>query len=125
MKKAARMSGKYFQNLRDVAIAGALALVVFPSFAAPFAYVGEAFSNSIRVIDTATNTETATIAANSFSKVAVHPSGDFIYVPTNSSLDVCDTNDNSLVTAIPLDTGPWDLAMHPSGDYINKVKHGR
>ena len=124
MKKAARISGKYFRNLRDVAVVGILALVAFPSFAAPFAYVGEAFSNSIRVIDTATNTETATIATNSPSKIAVHPSGNFIYVPVNpgawslGSLDVYNTSNNSLVATIPVGAGPSEIALHPSGDYV-------
>ena len=125
MKKAARISGKYFRNLRDVVVAGSLALVVFPSFAAPFAYVSEAFSNSIRVIDTATNTETATIATNSSSEIAVHPSGNFIYVPSGRSrLDVYDTRDNSLVAAIPMPGRPSDIAIHPSGDYIYSVHGG-
>ena len=124
MKKAARISGKFFWDLRGVAAAAALALIAFPSFAAPFAYVGEAFSSSIRVIDTATNTEAATIATNSFDKVAVHPSGDFIYVPNGSSLDVYGTSDNSLVATIPLGAGVGDLTMHPSGDYVYAA-HGR
>ena len=125
MENAARtFSSKYFRNLRAIAIAATLALVALPSFAAPFAYVGEAFSNSIRVIDTATNTEAATIAANSYAKFAVHPSGNFIYVPVNpggwelGSLDVYSTSDNSLVTRIPVGASPFDVALHPSGDYV-------
>lgn len=125
MKKTAGISGKFFWNLRGIAIAAALALIAFPSFAAPFAYVSEAFSTSVRVIDTATNTETATLATNSFSKVAVHPSGEFVYVPKMPpSLDVYDASNNSLVATIPLGSAAGDLAMHPSGDYIYSVHRG-
>lgn len=126
MKKAARISGKCFRDLRDVAVAGILALVAFPSFAAPFAYVTEAFSSNVRVIDMATNTEISTLATNaSGGGTVVLPSGKFVYVPSGGSrLDVYGTRDNSLVAAIPMPGRPSDIAIHPSGDYIYSVHGG-
>ncbi len=126
MKKAARISDKCFRNLRDVAVAGSLALAAFPSFAAPFAYVTEAFSSSVRVIDMATNTEISTLATNADGgNTVVLPSGKFVYVPSgNSQLDVYDTHDNSLVATIPMPGRPSDIATHPSGDYIYSVHSG-
>ncbi|VAW92724.1 6-phosphogluconolactonase [hydrothermal vent metagenome] len=129
MKKAARISGKCFRNLRGIAIAAALALVALPSFAAPFAYVTEAFSGSIRVIDTTTNTEISTLSTNANGgDTVVHPSGKFVYVSSgfssNSRLDVYDTADNSLIAAIPMPGRPAGIAIHPSGDYIYSVHSG-
>ncbi len=130
MENAARtFSSKYFRNLRTIAIAATLALVALPSFAAPLAYVTEIFGGSVRVIDTATNTEISTLTTNTNGGgTLVHPSGKFVYVPAgfsgDSRLDVYDTADNSLIAAIPMPGRPVDIAMHPSGDYIYSVHGG-
>jgi len=127
MQHAVKISCNHFPALSSIVIAGFLALIVFPTFAAPFAYVGDAFGNSTLVIDTATNMESSSIPTNSYYKVEAHPSGDFIYQPVNpgawsfGSLDVYDTNNNSLVATVPVGVQPLGITVHPSGDFVYVV----
>ena len=66
-------------------ILGFIAVVVLamatPVLAAPFAYVTSSFTNSVTVIDTATNEEVASVSVGqSPFGVAAHPSGSHVYV---------------------------------------------
>ena len=124
MKKAG-MDKTYYQNLVCMVIAGMLALTSFSSFAAPFAYIGNSFEKVI--IDTATNTEVDTIAVFQVGKVAVHPSGDFLYGLKfgryGGLLNVYDTSNNNLLAEIPMadefvTMSHLDLVVHPSGDFV-------
>ncbi|MCF6218361.1 MAG: YncE family protein [Gammaproteobacteria bacterium] len=125
MKKIMEVgSGKCFRNLRGIVIAGALALVISPSFAAPFIYVGDAFGDMYHVIDTATNAETARISTGDYKRAVVHPSGERLYVPISPGgmraglLEVYDTNDNSLLETITVGASPSTVAIHSSGDFV-------
>src|ERR1700731_958570 len=62
-------------------LAMGLALAATPAEAAPFAYVANVFSNTVSVIDTATNTVGATVAVGiNPIGVAVTPDGKQAYV---------------------------------------------
>ena len=71
--------------------------------AAPFAYITNTGSNSVSVIDTATNTVVATVAVG-FAPlgVAVNPAGTRVYVANNgtNSVSVIDTATNTVVTTV-------------------------
>lgn len=128
MKITTDISNQCFCSLKGYALAAAavLALVSLSSFAAPFIYVGDAFSGmSVRVIDAATNTETTRINTNGYDEVAIHPSGGIIYATTRSgasnlgSLEVYDVrNNNALLATIPLGVRPNSIVVHPDGNFI-------
>ena len=64
----------------------ALALGIWPAEAAPFAYVTDNGSNSVSVIDTATNTVMATVpVGNNPVGVAITPDGRYAYVANANS----------------------------------------
>ena len=84
--------------------------LAFPSLAtgAPFAYITNSGSNSVSVIDTATNTVIATVAVG-FNPwgVAVHPDGSRVYVAKYSqTVSVIDTATNTVVGTVQVGTGP-------------------
>lgn len=124
MQKLTKINVTYFRNLRHIILAGIFTIIAFPSFAAPNAYLG---ADNLIVIDTTTNTETATITPNgyAFTKVEAHPSGNFIYVPVKPTgtfspafLEVYNTSNNSLVATIPIGVNPLATAITSSGDFI-------
>jgi YVTN family beta-propeller protein len=89
------------------------------------AYITNGDSNSVSVIDTATNTVTATIAAG-FSQplgVAVTSDGSKVYVGNASSpfsVSVIDTATNSVIAAlpVPLSLPPIGVAVTPDGSKV-------
>lgn len=88
--------------------------------ASVMAYVTNAGSDTISVIDTSTNTVTATVPVGFFpTGIAASPTGDFVYVLLYSD-DVAyaiNTSTNSLQNTISLPNGskPIDIAVSPSG----------
>ncbi|MCW2882902.1 MAG: beta-propeller repeat-containing protein [Sphaerisporangium sp.] len=113
-----------------VAIAAGLATPVAvsaPAAADPqvreFAYVANRGSDTVSVINTATNTVTATIAVGSVPDgVAIAPNGRRAYVANFSSknVSVIDTVTNTLVTniALPGATDPVGVAVSPDGTRV-------
>ena len=89
------------------------------SYAAPFAYItdGDNSSNSVSVMDTATNLVTATVPVGVRPYgVAVSPSGAAVYV-TNAdggSVSVINASLNAVVATIPLGVGPDGIAVNPT-----------
>lgn len=84
------------------------------------AYVTNTLQNTVSVINTATNTVTATIslAANSFPRgIAIAPSGLFAYAVNQgtSSVAVINTLTNTVITTIPLTSNadPFHIAITP------------
>jgi len=80
-----------------------------------FAYVTNSSSDSVSVIDTATNKVVKTLAAGSVpTGVAVTPDGKFAYVANGAisgKLSVIDTATNTvLATTIPVGRSPWGVA---------------
>ncbi|MBI3301127.1 MAG: hypothetical protein HYZ72_03480 [Deltaproteobacteria bacterium] len=90
-------------------MSGLLVLAVMPVQAAPFAYISHYRSNSVSVIDTATNTVTATVTGViTAGSVAVHPDGTRVYVANGGSdnVSVIDTATNTVIATVPVGDGP-------------------
>jgi YVTN family beta-propeller protein len=93
--------------------------------AQPFAYVLNQADDTVSVIDTATNTVTATIPVGSGPLgVAVHPTGSTVYVTnqgggTNTdTLAVIDSATNTVTTYVPVGSRPFGVAVHPDGSAV-------
>src|SRR2546428_11682870 len=86
--------------------------------AAPFAYVTASFTNSVAVIDLATNTRVATVSVGSSPfGVAVNPGGTRAYVANwgSDTVSVIDTSTRTVVATVAVQDGPYGLARHPAG----------
>ncbi len=84
----------------------------------PFAYVTNALSNNVSVIDTATNTVVATIPVGNFPLwVEITPDGARAFVTnTNSNnVSVIDTATNTVVATVPVGSAPQEVAITPDG----------
>jgi YVTN family beta-propeller protein len=91
-----------------------------PTLAAPFAYVANNVSNTVSVIDTATNTVKATIpVGQNPSGVAVHPDGSKVFVLNHVSdtISVIGTLENAVIHTLT-DTAPRYMALSPLGDTL-------
>lgn len=100
---------------------GPLGLGTVPVQAAPFAYIANWGSNTVSVINTATNTVTTTVpVGTSPSGVAVHPAGTFAYVAnTNgSTISVINTATNTVTATVPVGDDPGGVAVHPAGTFV-------
>ncbi len=89
--------------------------------AAPFAYITNVDSNTVSVIDTATNAVTATVPVGaSPAGVAVHPAGTRVYVTNfeSSTVSVIDTGTNTVLTTVPVGVYPFGVAVHPAGTRV-------
>ena len=101
-------------------LAMALGLMATPAAAAPFAYVVNAGSNTVSVIDTATNAIVAAIAVGLNScGVAVTPDGKHAYVAnTNTNnVSVIDTATNTVVATVTVGSLPQGVAVTPDGKH--------
>ncbi len=101
----------------------ALALLMLVSIAgaAPFAYITNGDSNSVSVIDTATNKVTATISVGSNPMgAAISPDGTKVYVANAKSNDisVIDTATNTVKAKVPLGSSPQGIAITPDGKKV-------
>jgi YVTN family beta-propeller protein len=86
--------------------------------ASPFAYITNAESDNVSVIDTTTNKVTATIPVGSNPMgVAISPSGTKVYVINAHSNDVSviDTATNIVITTVPVGSSPKGVAVSPNG----------
>ena len=84
------------------------------------AYVTNASSDDVSVIDIATNTVEATIAVGSEPLgVAITPDGAFAYVAniSSSNVSVINTATNVVDTTVPVDNGPFGVAITPDGAF--------
>jgi YVTN family beta-propeller protein len=82
------------------------------------AYITNLVSNNVSVIDTKTNTVTATIpVGNSPWGVAVSPDGRSVYVTNirSGTVSVIDTRTNTVVATIPAGSNPYGVAVSPDG----------
>ncbi len=91
---------------------------------APFAYITDEFSNTVSVIDTATNMVVgAPIAVGSLPiGVAVAPDGARVYVANSGSNTVSvistTTNPPSVVATVPVGAEPLGVAVTPDGAHV-------
>ena len=91
-------------------------LVSAPAEAKPFAYVTNIASNTVSVIDTATNTVVATVPVGRLPQgVAITPDGTHAYVTNNFSgtVGVIDTATNTGVATVPVGRFPSGVAITP------------
>ena len=87
--------------------------------AQPFAYVANDISETVSVIDIATNTVAITIPVGDRpTKVAITPDGTHAYVPQYSStgiVSVIDTSTNTVVATVAVGDHPSGVAITPDG----------
>jgi len=96
----------------------AMVLLAIPARAQTFAYVTNVFSNTVSVIDTASNTVVATVAVGSGPiGVAITPDGARAYVANlfDNTVSVIDTAKKTVVATVALGTGPFAVAITPDG----------
>ncbi|HEX3430217.1 MAG TPA: YncE family protein [Rhizomicrobium sp.] len=87
---------------------------------APAAYIANAHDGTVSVIDTSTNTVTATIPGFNFpSGVAATPDGRKVYVvnEAGNSVSVVETSSNTIAATIPV-TAPYRDAVAPDGSKL-------
>ena len=101
----------------------AIAIAVLPGIAmsAPFAYISNAWSDNVSVIDTATNSVVATVAVGSGpTGVAVNPADTRVYVTnrTSNTVSVIETATNTVLDTVAVGNGPIGVAVHPAGTRV-------
>ncbi|MGA7384174.1 MAG: YncE family protein, partial [Methylocella sp.] len=104
-----------------VILAMGLGLMARPAEAAPFAYVANVASNSVSVIDTATNTVVATIPVRAAAEgLAVTPDGTHVYVTNISSdhVSVIATATNTVVATVAVGSYADGVAVTPDGTHV-------
>jgi YVTN family beta-propeller protein len=97
-------------------------LLIFVSSTAsalPFAYVTNSGSNTVSVIDAATNTVTATVDIGDVSDgVAISPDGTKVYVAnfgSSHTVTIINTATNRITATVPVRGCPLDVAVTPDG----------
>jgi len=125
---------KYMANkhkLYSIALVSTAMILMLASIAsaAPFAYVTNEGSNSVSVIDTATNTVVGspiTVGSQPIG-IAITPNGAYAYVTNtgSNSVSVIDTATNTVVgNPISVGSYPYDIAITPNGAYAYVTKEG-
>ncbi|NVN91040.1 MAG: hypothetical protein HXX11_10610 [Desulfuromonadales bacterium] len=106
-----------------------IVLIAFPvvaADAAPFAYITNNISDSVSVIDTATNSVVTTIPVGDQPQaIAVNPAGTRVYV-VNFNADyasVIDTATNTVVSTIPVGWGAVGAVVNPTGTRVYVVNY--
>ena len=80
------------------------------------AYVTNSGSDTVSVVDTATNTVVATPPVGDASgAVAINPAGTRVYVTGSDTLSVIDTTTNNVVATIAVGEDPTAVAFNPAG----------
>jgi YVTN family beta-propeller protein len=107
----------------------ALAAMVCAGSAAgsPFVYVANSNSNTVSVIDVATNILVATVPVGTQPLgVAITPNSAYAYVTNGggNSVSVIKTASNSVTATISVGTTPLAVAITPNGDYAYVANWG-
>src|SRR5438132_284843 len=91
------------------------------AFAAPVAYITNFEDDTVSVLDTATETVTATVpvGADPYG-VAVGPDGRRVYVANveDATVSVLDTATNTIVDTVPVGASPGGVAVSPAGTRV-------
>ncbi len=109
------------------ALAASLLAFAAAAYAQPSAYVANLGSNDVSVIDTVTDTVTATIPVGEDPDgVAVTPDGLRVYVTNFLSDDVfvIDTQTNTVEATIPVGSGPVGIAVTDDGAFAYVTNRG-
>jgi YVTN family beta-propeller protein len=107
----------------------ALSVLLLPAvaWAAPFAYISNQLNDNVSVIDTATNTVTATINVGDFpDAVAVNPAGTRVYVTNrgDNTVSVIDTTSNTAVATVLVGADPRGVVVNPAGTKVYVANNG-
>ncbi len=97
------------------------------SSTATYAYITNGGSNSVSVIDTATNTVAATVSVGSSPQgVAFSPDGTLVYVANfgSGTVSVIDTATNAIAATINAGKNPYSVAITPDGTKIYVTNYG-
>ena len=92
-----------------------------------FIYVANEHSNSVSVINTASNTITATIPVGSDPLgVSVSPNGDMVYVTDfgDNSVSVINTASNTVTATITVGSEPLGVSVTPDGKKVYIANNG-
>jgi YVTN family beta-propeller protein len=84
------------------------------------AYVTNLASNSVSVIDTATNTVTATITSlSSPNGIALTPNDEYAYITNggNNSVSIISTTMNTVNATVTVGINPYGVAITPNSEY--------
>ena len=95
--------------------------------AAPFAYIPSGSCGTVSVIDTATNTVTATVTGFSGPyAVAVSPDGSRVYLTSGGAVSVMNAATNVVIATISVGSGPIGVAVSPNGSrvYVSNYNDG-
>jgi YVTN family beta-propeller protein len=114
MKKMSRTLGWVLLGLM------AMVLGAMSASATQLAYVTNNGSNTVSVIDRATNTVVATIPVGPGPYgVAVTPDGAYAYVANygSNNLSVIATATNTVVATVPVGAQPWGVTITPDGAF--------
>ena len=89
------------------------------------AYVANSWNGNVSVIDTATNTVTATVTVGAYH-VAVTPDGRKVYVTNygGNDVSVIDTDTNTVIATVPFGNWPTRVAVTPDGKKVYVSSHG-
>jgi len=93
----------------------------------PQAYITNLGDNTVSVIDTASNTVTATVSVGSFPNgVAVTPDGAHVYVAHvfGDTVSVIDTATNIVTATVTVGLHPFGVAVTPDGAHVYVANQG-
>jgi YVTN family beta-propeller protein len=111
-------------NLTTVPVKGAYELAISPDQGT--VYVADASSNSVSVINTATNAVVSTIPVGPGPDgIAVTPNGGFVYVanndannPASNTVSVISTDANKVIKTITVGPAPFLPKVTPDGSHV-------
>lgn len=90
--------------------------------AGKYGYVTNGESNSVTVLDTATNRVISSIegVGRDPQQIVIHPMGNFAYVPgyDTANLHVIDLAGKSVIATIPVGENPQSIAISPDGTRV-------
>jgi len=100
-----------------------VATITVTPFFAPFLYISNYGSNSLDVINTATNSTVTSIPLGSASTplgVSVSPDGSRVYVANNglNTVSVINTASNTVIANIHVGSSPFGVAISPDGNRV-------
>jgi YVTN family beta-propeller protein len=94
---------------------------------APLAYIANHLSDNVSVINTATNTVTATVNVGSYPLgVSVSPDGTKVYVANiaSNNVSVINTATNTVTATVTMGGGPFGLSVNPDGTKVYVANQG-
>ncbi len=91
--------------------------------AAPFAYIGNHLTNTVAVVDLATNSVVASVpiaAAFNDVKIAIRPDGAVAYATGgySNAVTAIDTKTNTVIAVIPVGVYSFDITVTPDGSKL-------